>query len=68
MKSKSDGKTTEMSVLTEVKDLEVVIDYVSTLPYVNKDKIFLMGCSQGGFVSALVTFARLIFYPICATF
>ena len=54
MKSKSDGKTIEMSVLTEVKDLEVVIDYVSTLPYVNKDKIFLMGCSQGGFVSALV--------------
>lgn len=54
MKSRSDGKTTEMSVLTEVNDLETVIDYVRTLPYVNKDKIFLMGCSQGGFVSALV--------------
>ena len=43
-----------MSVLTEVNDLETVIDYVSTMPYVNKDKIFLMGWSQGGFVSALV--------------
>ena len=54
MRSKSDGKTTEMSVLTEVKDLEAVIDHLRTLPYVNKDRIFLMGCSQGGFVSALV--------------
>ncbi len=52
--SKSDGKTTDMSVLTEVKDLEAVIEHLRTLPYVNKDKIFLMGCSQGGFVSALV--------------
>ena len=53
-KGKSDGKTTEMSVLTEVKDLEAVIEHIQTLPYVNPDKIFLMGCSQGGFVSALV--------------
>lgn len=54
MKSKSEGKTTEMSVLTEVQDLEAVIEHLRTLPYVNPDKIFLMGCSQGGFVSALV--------------
>lgn len=54
MRSKSDGKTTDMSVLTEVKDLEAVIDHLRTLPYVNKNHIFLMGCSQGGFVSALV--------------
>ena len=50
---KSDGKTTEMSVLTEVKDLESVIDYVTKLPYVNRDRLLLMGGSQGGFVSAL---------------
>ena len=31
-----------------------VMDYVRALPYVNKDNIFLMGCSQGGFVSVLV--------------
>ena len=54
MRSKSDGKTTDMSVLTEVKDLEAVIDHLRTLPHVNRDRIFLMGCSQGGFVSALV--------------
>ena len=54
MRGKSDGKTTDMTVLTEVKDLEAVIEYVLTLPYVNKEKIFLMGGSQGGFVSALV--------------
>ena len=53
MKSKSDGKTTDMSVLTEVEDLEAVIEYVSDLPYVDKNRIFLMGCSQGSFVSAL---------------
>lgn len=54
MKSQSEGKTTEMSVLTEIKDLEAVIEHLRTLPYVNPEKIFLMGCSQGGFVSAMV--------------
>lgn len=54
MKSKSDGRTTDMSVLTEVRDLEAVIEYVKSLSYVNTEQIFLMGCSQGGFVSALV--------------
>ena len=54
MRSKSEGKTTDMSVLTEVRDLEAVIEYVRTLPYVNPDSILQMGCSQGGFVSALV--------------
>lgn len=50
---KSDGKTTDMSVLTEVKDLEAVISYTQSLPYTNADQVLLMGCSQGGFVSAL---------------
>ena len=54
MKSQSEGKTTDMSVLTEVKDLEAVITYLRTLPYVDSENIFLAGCSQGGFVSALV--------------
>lgn len=69
-KGKSDGKTTEMSVLTEVKDLEAVIHYAKGRPYVNHQKIVLMGCSQGGFVSA-ITASRLkgqiskliLFYP-----
>ena len=49
---KSDGKTTEMSVLTEVKDLEAVIRYTRSLPYTS-NKLLLMGASQGGMVSAL---------------
>lgn len=70
IKGKSDGKTTDMSVLTEVADLEAVIAYVSSLPYTDSASILLMGCSQGGFVSALTAakldpaVSRLIlFYP-----
>ena len=51
-KGKSDGATTDMSVLTEVKDLEAVVAYVQSLPYTT-NQMLLMGCSQGGFVSAL---------------
>ena len=53
MMGKSDGRTTDMSVLTEVADLNAVIDYAVRLTYVDKGNILLMGCSQGGFVSAL---------------
>ena len=69
VKGKSDGKTTEMSVLTEVQDLEAVIRYVQSLPYVD-DTLLLMGCSQGGFVSALTAAKHpklvsklVLFYP-----
>jgi len=68
-KGKSDGATTDMSVLTEVQDLEAVIDYVQSLPYTGKE-LLLMGCSQGGFVSALVAARHpglanklVLFYP-----
>lgn len=70
VKGKSDGKTTEMSVLTEIKDLEAVMEYVKSLPYSDSDNILLMGCSQGGFVSALTAAKRqdeisklVLFYP-----
>lgn len=70
IKGSSDGKTTEMSVFTEAEDLEAVIGYVSSLGNVDSSKLILMGCSQGGFVSAIVAaklkekVARLIlFYP-----
>ena len=53
VKSKSSGKTVDMSVLTEVKDLEAVISYAKERSYTNSEQIVLMGCSQGGFVSAL---------------
>ena len=70
MCGKSDGKTTEMSVLTETKDLETVIEHVRNLSYTDSEKILLMGCSQGGFVSALVAAKNnfpieklVLFYP-----
>ena len=69
IKGKSDGKTTDMSVLTEMQDLEAVIRYTQDLPYTGNE-LLLMGCSQGGFVSAIVaakhpsTVSKLVlFYP-----
>jgi len=70
MMGKSDGKTTDMSVLTEVRDLCAVIEYAKGLDYTDSSNILLMGCSQGGFVSAL-TAAKMknqikklvLFYP-----
>lgn len=53
IKGKSDGSTAEMFVLTEVKDLEAVIRYARGREYSNPEEILLMGCSQGGFVSAI---------------
>lgn len=68
-KGKSDGKTTQMSVLTEIKDLEAVIACVQSLSYTS-DELLLMGCSQGGFVSALTAAKHpglvnklVLFYP-----
>ena len=53
IKGKSDGKLTDMSVLTEVEDLKAVIEFAKSQTYVNPENICLMGCSQGGVVSAL---------------
>jgi hypothetical protein len=69
----SDGRNEDMTVFTEVSDLESVLDFVHSLEHADCDHIVLMGCSQGGFVSALEAekhpehFAGLIlFYPaIC---
>lgn len=49
--SQSDGKVTENSVLTEIKDLEAVLAKAKSLP--NIKNVFLLGISQGGFVSAI---------------
>lgn len=51
--NKSDGKTTDMSVMTELADLMAVINYAKAQPCADPDNLTLMGCSQGGFVSAL---------------
>jgi len=67
---KSDGKSIDMSVLTEVKDLEAVIAAMLSRADADASRLTLMGCSQGGFVSALVAAKNevaveklIMFYP-----
>ncbi|ADL49964.1 alpha/beta hydrolase [Clostridium cellulovorans] len=50
---KSEGDSTNMSISTEMSDLNAVIGYVQGLEWVNKEKIYLLGESMGGLVSAL---------------
>ncbi|MBR3251124.1 MAG: alpha/beta fold hydrolase [Erysipelotrichaceae bacterium] len=54
--SKSDGKTTEMSVLSEAEDLEAVIDELKKDERITR--VFLAGKSQGAFVSTIVASRR----------
>ena len=51
--SRSDGELLDMSVLTEKADLEAVLEEVKQWDFVDTDSIYLMGNSQGGFVTAL---------------
>jgi dipeptidyl aminopeptidase/acylaminoacyl peptidase len=69
-KSKSDGKTTDMSVFTEQEDLNNVIDMVKKWDYVDPTQLYLFGESQGGYVSAITAAQRndeikglLLLYP-----
>ncbi|MDC7954318.1 alpha/beta fold hydrolase [Fusobacterium simiae] len=51
--SQSTGrKSTEMSVMTEVSDVEKIIEESKKWDYVDQNKIVLIGGSQGGVVSA----------------
>ncbi|MBQ4288407.1 MAG: alpha/beta hydrolase [Clostridia bacterium] len=66
----SDGKMTEMSVLTESEDLMTVIDELKKLSCVDASNIVLMGKSQGGYVSTYVAGklrdtirAMVLYYP-----
>lgn len=51
--SRSDGSTLDMSVFTEEEDLKAVIRMVQSLDFIDNEKIFLFGTSQGGLVSAM---------------
>lgn len=68
--SRSDGKTTDMSVLTEASDLEQVLDSVRNMDFVDNGRIILAGGSQGGGVATIVAArhpqdikALLLIYP-----
>ncbi|MBQ9373133.1 MAG: alpha/beta fold hydrolase [Thermoguttaceae bacterium] len=52
--SRSDGKTTEMSVLTEADDLVAILNGIKNDERFDKDLVFLFGESQGGFVASYV--------------
>lgn len=45
IRGKSDGKTTDMSVLTEREDLKAVISYAKSLAFTDEKQLILMGCS-----------------------
>ncbi|MBQ8821377.1 MAG: alpha/beta hydrolase [Lachnospiraceae bacterium] len=45
--------TTDMTLFTEIEDLQAVITYVKGLEQLDKDNIFTFGGSQGGLVTAL---------------
>ena len=51
----SDGDSTDMSVLTEAEDLKAVIEFAKSQSYTDENELILLGCSQGGFVSAIVS-------------
>lgn len=50
----SDGEFIDMTLTSEIEDLKSIINYIKTLEYINKDKIALLGMSQGGVVSGMV--------------
>lgn len=56
--SRSDGKITEMSVLTEAADLNAVIDGLTIRDDIDASELYLLGGSQGGFVSTYVAGTR----------
>ena len=51
--SRSSGSNVGMSVLTEMADLEAVLETAATWDFVDPDRIVLLGGSQGGAVTAL---------------
>ncbi|MGN0639078.1 MAG: alpha/beta hydrolase family protein [Huintestinicola sp.] len=51
--SKSGGVSTDMSIETEISDLKSVIAMISECSFADRERIYLYGESQGGFVSAL---------------
>ncbi len=57
-RSKSSGKSTDMTIFTEKEDLLAVFDYVCTMDNVDPEQVYLFGGSQGGLVAAMATEER----------
>jgi uncharacterized protein len=55
---RSRGDMRSMSVFTQKDDLDIVIDLIKEQDGIDPEQIYLLGASQGGFVSALVASNR----------
>lgn len=55
VKSRSEGKSTEMSVFTEADDVKAVLQTVKSWDFIDTSRIALLGCSQGGLVAAIAS-------------
>ncbi|MCM1451870.1 MAG: alpha/beta fold hydrolase [Clostridium sp.] len=56
--SRSEGATTDMTILTEKENVEDVTKQVKEWDFVDPDRVALLGCSQGGLVAALAAAAN----------
>lgn len=50
----SEGLFSAMTLANEVEDAKLILDYVYSLDWVNRDKVGIAGHSQGGFVAGVV--------------
>lgn len=69
-RSRSTGKSTDMTLFTEKQDLLDVFDHIAAMDQVDENAIFLLGGSQGGIVTALAAEERveqvrgmILYYP-----
>ena len=53
--SRSDGRMTEMSLITEATDILTIIEDAKEWSFVDPDRIILLGESQGGAASAIAS-------------
>lgn len=53
IRSASGGRMDEMTVFTEKEDLNAVIEHIKTFASTDTNRLFLLGESQGGFVTAI---------------
>lgn len=51
--NRSGGSYEKMSILTEIEDLEAVVEMILSKPFTDKEHLFLAGGSQGGLVTAM---------------
>lgn len=57
-RSRSSGKSTDMTLFTERDDLLAVYDHIATLDTVDASAVFLLGGSQGGLITAMAAEER----------